>query len=198
MSYQNEKSPIIPATTQKPAVVFQLWEGEAGIFVEKETYARNRDIQHALDKAVTWRDLERLLPDGEFDSFDFWLSTCGEYVYKDGEEYRFIDPEEIDKFMQDYGERFVIKPDDPYCKGLLGVFDGYYPDWLYQTAEEILPKDFVERFGTGVGGPVSGAWIEYQVSDLMEMVDALRASGFVVMAHLSYDLSWWRQIDLAS
>jgi hypothetical protein len=36
------------------------------------------------------------------------------------------------------------------------------------------------------------------VSDLMEMVDALRASGFVVMAHLSYDLSWWRQIDLAS
>ena len=45
---------------------------------------------------------------------------------------------------------------------------------------------------------VSGSWNEYPVSQLTDMVDFLRDSGFVVMAHLSYDTSWWRQIDLAS
>lgn len=198
MSDQNENTASRNKTIRKPAVVFQWWEGDAGIFLEKGVYARNRLINHALAKATTWKELEKLLPDGEFESFDFWCSTCGEYIYQDGDEYRFIDPKELEAFWQDDGEKYVIKSDDPYDPDMLGVDECAYPDWLYQTAEDILPKEFVERFGTGVGGPASGAWIEYQIADLMEMVDSLRVSGFEVTAHFSDDFTWWRQIDLAS
>ena len=50
----------------------------------------------------------------------------------------------------------------------------------------------------GVGGMTSGIWTDYPLEDLMEMVQALRLEGHSVMAHLSYDFGWWRQIDLAS
>ena len=198
MSHQNENNVVHIGNASKPAVVFQLWNDEAGIFFEKEIYATHRLIQMAVDKASTWRELEALLPPGEFEGFDCWWCNGGEHIYQDGEQTRFIEPRELDEFWRILGEKYVIRPDEPYDGNLIGVADGDYPAWLSRTAEDILPREFVERFATGVGGMVSGCWNEYPVSQLTDMVDFLRDSGFVVMAHLSYDTSWWRQIDLAS
>ena len=197
MSHQNENNVVHIGNAWRPAVVFQLWNDEAGIFVEKEIYARHRLIQMAIDKAGTWRELEALLPPGEFEGFDCWWCNGGEHIYQDGKQIRFINPRDLDEFWRIRGEKYVIRPDAPYDSNLIGVADGDYPAWLFRTAEDILPREFVERFATGVSGMVSGFWNEYPVSQLTDMVDFLRDCGFVVMAHLSYDTSWWRQIDLA-
>ena len=198
MSHQHKNTAINDPTMQRPAVVFQLWSDDAGVFFEKETYARYRLIQLALEKASTWRDLVELLPNQEFETVNLWWSNEGEHVYQDGDEFRFICPADLDDFWAQCGESRVIRPEEEYDPAAIGVLEGDYPNWLGNTADEVLPKAFVERFGTGVGSPAAGCWIEYRLSDLMEMVEVLGFHGYSVTAHLSYDFNWWRQIDLAS
>ena len=198
MSHENRNNVASIGNARKPAVVFQLSSDEAGIFVEKEIYARHRLIQLAVDEASTWRELEALLPPGEFEGFDVWWCNGGERIYQDGDQARFIEPGDLDEFWRFCGEEYVIGPDEPYDGDLIGVSECDYPAWLSHTAENILPREFVERYATHVGNPGSGLWYEYQLSELMEMVDYLRDCGFVVMAHLSYDWTWRREIDLAS
>jgi hypothetical protein len=198
MSIQNKNGAVFTSIERQPAVVFQLWSDDTGVFFKKETYARFRLIELAIKKAKTWQDLEKLLPDGEFKNFSFWWVNGGEWVYEDLEDLRFIDSKDLAEFWKLCGEGRLVRSEDEYDPNLLGVSEGDYPAWLNDTADEILPKEFIKRFGKGVASMVSGYWIEYQLSDLMEMVENLGSHGFSVTAHLSYDFSWWRQIDLAS
>ena len=183
---------------QKPGVVFQLWSDDAGVFFSKETYARYRLIEIAIGKAKTWQEFEELLPDSEFERLDLWWANGGEHAYHDSEQLRFIAAEDITEFRRLCGESRIIRPLDKFDASRIGVDEGDYPPWLSNTADDILPKEFVERFGNRVGGMTSGTWTEYPLEDLMEMVEVLSLEGHSVMAHLSYEFGWWRQIDLAS
>lgn len=189
-----------PQTADAPgtAVVFQLWAEDAGIFLEKETYARCRLIQLAIDTAETWHDLEQLLPGGEFQRLGTWRSCGGKHIYQDRAGYRFIAPDELDEFWNVFGRAYLVRSTDAFDPDLIAAAEGDYRGWLIDTAENILPREFVARFGTGAGSAATGCRFEYRLSDLVEMVEALGANGFSVTAQLSYDFSWWRQIHPAS
>ena len=172
----------------KPDLVFQLWAGDSGIFLKKDDFVRLSAIHHALETARTWYEFERLCPEEEFESLSLWYQWDGEYVYEDDGTFRFIQPDELDDFSENCGRDYIITPEDEFDSSRIpGVEDGDYPPWLESTADELLPSEFRERFGEGVASPVAGAWTEYPVSEIEEMMRWLGREGFSVMAHLSYD-----------
>ena len=175
---------------KKPALVFQLWEGDSGIFLEEETYLRLKAIRTALETARTWGRYEKLCPEGEFAALPLWHQNGGEYVYEVDGEPHFIGPEEFPDFLENSGRAYVIKPGKRFDSRIIpGVDDGDYPPWLDSTAEDILPGEFVETFADLVdGAPASGGtWTEYDASEVDEMVSWLEARGFSVTVHLDYD-----------
>jgi len=180
---------------EKTVLVFQLWEGDEGIFFTKEQYVYLKTIESALERAKTWREFEALLPPGEFDTLRLWEDE--EYIYRDGEIYRYIDPNKVAEFVEYWEPDNVVNADDTFNKWIIpGVQDAEYPPWTEWTAVDLLPKEFVEQFGSWVGGPASGSWCEFPADQLKDMIKCLGQQGYSVIPHISFDLSWLRQIEL--
>ena len=95
---------------EQTVLVFQLWEGDEGIFFTKKDYMHLKTIDAALEQAKTWREFEALLPTGEFDKLRLWEDE--EYIYCDGENYRYIDPNKVAEFVEDYTLSSVLISND--------------------------------------------------------------------------------------
>ena len=189
-SAENSGQLVHCAGAPRPDVVFQLWSGDSGIFFKNEDWVRLSAIHQALQTARTWGEFEQLCTEDEFENLSLWYQSEGEYVYKVGGEFKFISPEELDGFLEGYGNDYVITPEDASDSSKIpGVEDGDYPPWLDSTAEDILPEDFVETFAEVVnGGPASGGpWTVYPVSEIDEMVRWLEVRGFSVSVRLEYE-----------
>ena len=155
------------------------WSGETGLIVAAEVAHRFSAIEVALEEAKTWREFERLSPKGEFESLSLWWCNGGENIYEIDGQYRFIDAVDLEEFWQVCGPDYVIAADKPFDSfSVPGVSDCVYPAWASNTAEDILPDEFVRRFGKVNGSPGAGAWTEYRQEDREEIEEYLADHGF--------------------
>lgn len=103
-------------TTPQIDLVFQRWGEDSGIFFSKPDYERNRMIETALSTSRTWGDFRAALPDGEFASLSVWWANGGEYVYREGDTFRFIDADDLPKFWRNFGDPYVITAQDVFWR----------------------------------------------------------------------------------
>ena len=84
---------------------------------------------------------------------------------------------------------YAVNAADSFDFALLpGFSDGDCPPWLSNTAEDLLPKAFVESCGQQAASFVSGSWWQFPEGALQEMTEALRMAGFSVDLNIHYSL----------
>jgi hypothetical protein len=177
-------------------LVFHSGGGDTGIFYREEEYLRFRQIAIALRTSRTWGGFRSALPDGEFESLYHWVSNDGDYIYRDGDEFLFIEDSQIKAFFLSHGEAYVITSAAPFDPEFIGgVSDGDYPPWMSQTAVDLnlLPPGFVQDFGRRVDSlMVNDSWWVFPVEQFDEMKRRLEAAGFTVWrTHTSSSVQGW-------
>jgi hypothetical protein len=176
-------------------LVFHSGGGDTGIFYREEDYLRFRQIAIALRTSRTWGEFRTMLPDGEFEEFYHWVSNDGDYIYRDGDQFLFIEDSQIKDFFLSHGEAYVITSATPFDREFIGgVSDGDYPPWMSQTAADLhlFPLDFIQDYGQRVSSMVSGDWWVFPVERFDEMKRRLEAAGFTVWrTHAEQTLDGW-------
>ena len=170
--------------------VLQLWTDDDGIILHAADFEYLREISIALESATTWSDFESKLPSGEFESLNLWHTNDGYNIYEKDGDYYFVDPDDTAEFWRDLGEDYVIHASDTFDSlDVPGTMDGDYPPWLYSTADDVLPDNFVSEFGIPVASMVSGSWIQYPIEQFEQMRHFLEKYGHTIDAHLTYEMN---------
>ena len=143
-------------------IVYRICIGSNGlasvVFAERHRAEEVAKIRHALDQSMTWGDLKRNLPDGEWDAhFQPYFADHGEGAPADSEPF---DP-----------------GDAP------GYEDGSYPTWLAQAQLDWFPSELIKEFGGEVGVCVfNGEVLDLPATAAEKIAEALRAMGHTVIS----------------
>jgi hypothetical protein len=169
-------------------LVLQWWgddaEGDEGVFYEESAHQKLVQTDQALWNAKTWEEFERLCPRDVFSELAQWVINGGEQVYWDGSSYQFIDPAELESYLEEAAgdeEYYIKRADDPFeSDEIWGAGEGDFPYWLGEMFEG-FPEDFLEKYGKPVSSMVSGSWYQFPMKQLEEMRCELGLSGFEVV-----------------
>ena len=141
-----------PKPAEERVLFYTVDTGNIGVvFANPDKARRVSAIHKAIDKAKSWGEFAKLLPEGEWDSI----------VAK----------------WEDDGE----EPPDPTAKfdssRIPGHCDGDYPDWLQKEMLDLLPRDLCVKFGKIQDSVINGSLLFIPHESLDGLVKALAERG---------------------
>lgn len=139
----------------KPRMLYRsTGDGDSLVFALAAEARRVHRINHAISTARTWKEFRSLMPRRDYSDVLAAIEDC------DGQR-----PRGSDEFS---GE----------C--VPGWCDGYYPTWLQQTMEHVVPASVLMAHGTRVLSMHNGPYWKLPLESEAVIVRALEALGWDV------------------
>lgn len=149
------------------------------VLIPRSEALRLARVHYAIQSSATWGEFKANLPTEE------WQDILSSLAYPTLAEYREEEGFETDEAaLESYkslplGDRMPVDSDKFLSEWLPGFTDGDWPEWPAQQAQNWVPREIQQRFGSSVSSVLNGPFLTLDPSRANEIVAAMQELGYV-------------------